>query len=293
MRAQGTRYCPSCGQDSALEATLEGAYVMMSCANCGLGLGLKVANQEEIHVLQNAPPGGAATTAPAGLARVELQKRSVPVTGAVERPSPPDPRSATPAPRLGGPQASGESSGELLGSGESVLSTQSMQAIQIAMPPPAGGPMGTDAGLGGPVRQMRSVFLVEDSAFLRQVSRDLLTSRSLAREVVECADGLAFLEEFTRATVAGRKPELVILDVRMPEVDGREAAFALRAIEAGLGVKRTPILFFSAVLCDEPFKQVLVDLGNAKYIRKAEGGDVQQLGERIVAVLERLVGTRK
>ena len=71
-------------------------------------------------------------------------------------------------------------------------------------------------------------------------------------------------------------------------MDGRDVAFALRAIEAGLGVKRTPLLFFSAVLCDEPFKQVLADLGNAKYIRKAEGGDVQQLGE--VAAREQEAG---
>jgi DNA-binding response OmpR family regulator len=84
----------------------------------------------------------------------------------------------------------------------------------------------------------------------------------------------------------------VVLDVRMPGMDGREAAVAMRAIEAGFGLKRTPILFFSGVLCDEPFKALLAELKNAKYIRKAEGGDVKELGERIVAVLERLVGGR-
>jgi CheY-like chemotaxis protein len=292
MRVNGSKYCPSCGQDVALDANLEGAYLMMSCANCGLGLGLKVANSEEIHLFQSAtPPVPALGSAPAGLARVGLAKRPVPLTGAVERPSPPDPRSATPAPR---PQAlSPEASGEMFGSGESILSTQGMQAIQVMAPPASSVPAGGEPSLGGPVRQMRSVFLVEDSAFLRQVAKDLLVTRNLAKEVIESPDGPSFLEEFTRAAVAGRKPELVILDVRMPDVDGRDVAFALRAIEAGLGVKRTPLLFFSAVLCDEPFKQVLADLGNAKYIRKADGGDVQQLGERIVAVLERLVGTRK
>jgi CheY-like chemotaxis protein len=290
MRVPGTKYCPSCGQDVPLDATLEGAYLMMSCTNCGLGLGLKVANSEEIHLFQSGtPPVAPVPPVAAGLARVGLQKRSVPVVGAVERPAPADPRSAGAAPPL-----APEASGEMFGSGESVLNTQAMQAVQVMQPPAAsGGATAAEPSLGGPVRQMRCVFLVEDSAFLRQVARDLLTTRNLAKEVIESADGPAFLEEFTRATLAGRKPELVILDVRMPDLDGREVAFALRAIEAGLGVKRTPILFFSAVLCDEPFKQVLADLGNAKYIRKAEGGDVQQLGERIVAVLERLVGTRK
>jgi hypothetical protein len=74
---------------------------------------------------------------------------------------------------------------------------------------------------------------------------------------------------------------------------GRAAATAMRAVEVALGVKRTPILFFSAVLCDEPFKQMLETLGNAKYVRKSDGGDPQQLGERIVAVLERLVGVKR
>lgn len=284
MRVPGTKYCPSCGESVALDATLEGAYLMMGCTNCGLGLGLKVANSEEIRLFQSG--ASPIVSGAADLARAGLQKRSVPVVEAVERPAPPDGRSAGGAVPL-----APETSSEVFGSGESVLTTQ---AIQIAPgPASASGAALPEPSLGGPVRQMRCVFLVEDSTFLRQVARDLLTTRNLAKEVIESADGPAFLEEFTRATIAGRKPELVILDVRMPDLDGREVAFALRAIETGLGVKRTPILFFSAVICDEPFKQVLADLGNAKYIRKTDGGDVQQLGERIVAVLERLVGTRK
>ncbi len=283
MRLTGTRYCPACGQEVSLDAALEGAYLLLLCANCGLGLGVKVASSEEMHLVQNGTP----VPASAGIARVGLQKKPVPVAGAVERPSPADPRSATPS-RIRTPETT-----EIFAAGDNVLNTQAMQAIQVMAPPsPSVAPSAGDPALGGPVRQMRSVFLVEDSAFLRTVTKDLLTSRNLAREVIECADGAAFLEELTRASSAGRKPELVILDVRMPEMDGREVAFALRAIEAGLGVKRTPILFFSGVVCDEPFKQILADLGNAKYIRKTDG-DVNELGERIVAVLERLVGTRK
>jgi hypothetical protein len=61
MRVPGTKYCPSCGQDVPLDATLEGAYLMMSCTNCGLGLGLKVANSEEIHLFQSGTPPGPRT----------------------------------------------------------------------------------------------------------------------------------------------------------------------------------------------------------------------------------------
>jgi CheY-like chemotaxis protein len=262
MRLAGTKYCPSCGQDVQLEASLEGAYLLTSCANCGLGLGLKVASGEESALMSR---GGGLEASPS--ASVE--------TRAALRAS----RSVTPAPvPLASPGASGES----------VLSTQSMEAIQILAQQ-----TGQEVVPAGQVKQMRSVFVVEDSGFLRQVARDLLTTKGLARDVVECSDGPAFLEEFVRAAVAGRKPDLVVLDVRMPEMDGRDAATAMRAVEVALGVKRTPILFFSAVLCDEPFKQMLEALGNAKYVRKADGGDPQQLGERIVAVLERLVGVKR
>ncbi|MEZ4468623.1 MAG: response regulator [bacterium] len=140
-----------------------------------------------------------------------------------------------------------------------------------------------------PPRQMRRVFVVEDSAFLRALTRDLLLERQLAREVQDWPDGPAFIEAFARAVHAGEKPDLVILDVRMPGMDGREAAYAIRAIETVHDQKRTPILFFSGVLCDEPFKESLKELTNARYVRKSDE-DVQRLGERIAEVLGRLVG---
>jgi CheY-like chemotaxis protein len=141
-----------------------------------------------------------------------------------------------------------------------------------------------------PVKQMRRVFLVEDSTFLREVTRDLLTERMLAREVIGAPDGQAFIEAYARDTAAGQKPDLIVLDVRMPGIDGREAAFAIRAVEKALSVKPTPILFFSSVICDDTFKAQLRDLGSARYIRKSQDGDETALGNRIVSVLERLVG---
>ena len=140
---------------------------------------------------------------------------------------------------------------------------------------------------------MRRVVVVEDSALLREVTRDLLTERELASEVVDCDDGPSFIEAFTKAIKAGEKPDLVVLDVKMPGMDGREAAYAVRAIEKGLGVKRTPILFFSAMLCDAEFKGMLRDIGNARYIRKSEGGEPEELGNRIASVLERLLGASR
>lgn len=246
------KYCPSCGQDVPLERTLQGNYLMIACQLCGLGLGVKLASADELKRLSAADDGPS-------LGRVEVVKRSVGIAPAVEKPSPPDPRSAAPRPAAPAPPAS-------------------VEAVQRATE-------------GAPLRQMGRVMLAEDSAFLRQVTRDLLLSKQLCREVVDCEDGASFVEAYTRALVAGERPDLVVLDVRMPGLDGQQAAFAMRAVETALGQKkRTPILFFSAVLCDEKFKAILAELGNARYIRKSEDGDAQQLGSRIVSVLQRLVG---
>jgi CheY-like chemotaxis protein len=306
-----TKYCPSCGQDVELEASLEGSYVLHACRICGLGLGIKVATTQEVarfksQGLPKAPPPPAAAgqsgaepfeatdtdetpatrqAATGPLAKVGTVKKEVPLQPVVERPTPPDPRSETPHHPL--PAA---------GSMESAAASASMSIDTTNTQMPAIRPTasGSMPALGGPVRQMRRVFVVEDSTFLREVTRDLLTQRHLAREVVDCPDGSAFLEAFTRACDEDRKPDLVVLDVRMPGMDGREAAFTVRAIEAGFQIsKKTPILFFSGVLCDDRFKRLLQKIGNAKYIRKTDGGDVQELGERIVAVLERLVGSKK
>lgn len=141
-----------------------------------------------------------------------------------------------------------------------------------------------------PLRQMRKVFVVEDSGFLRQVIGDLLVERQLCKKVVGFDDGPAFVEAFAQSLAEGGRPDLIVLDVRMPEMDGRAAALIARALEKAYeSPKRVPILFFSAVLCDAEFKATLKTLGSARYIRKIDG-DVQSLGERVAAVLAKLIG---
>jgi CheY-like chemotaxis protein len=283
----GGRYCPSCGQEVPVEQALEGDYILTACTFCGLGLGLKVASADEARRFRAArEQKGPATTTQSGpaLARVGVVRREMSVAPAIERPPQADPRRAQPTPApMEPPPAEPTLIPETLVPPEP---PQALESVETLAPSES-----METGEGG-VKQMRRVMLVEDTTFLREVTRDLLTERRLAREVVDLPDGNTFLEEFVRSMAQGQKPDLVILDVRMPGMDGRETALAMRAVEAGFGLKRTPILFFSAVLCDEPFKALLAELKNAKYIRKAEGGDVKELGARIAAVLERLVGGR-
>ncbi len=256
-----TKYCPSCGQDVRLESSLEGNYLLIGCAICGLGLGVKAASAEEVRRFKEAHSPDPVASAEAMLSSGEHAR----------------------LPPAGLPGGMGSGEHKVLSTGEFAAArfTSGEHRALRAQPTPEA------------VRKLRRVVIVEDSSFLREVTRDLLLSKGIARDVVDCEDGLVFLETFTKWARAGEKPDLIVLDVRMPGMDGREAAYALRAIEKVLGVKRTPVLFFSGILCDADFKTALQDIGNARYIKKAEGGDAQQLGERIVAVLSRLVGTKK
>lgn len=59
------------------------------------------------------------------------------------------------------------------------------------------------------------VLIVDDEALARDLLRELLDGMTGVRVVGECGDGLAAIDEIGRL-----RPDLVLLDVQMPEVDG-------------------------------------------------------------------------
>lgn len=81
------------------------------------------------------------------------------------------------------------------------------------------------------------ILIVDDSALMRRLLRELLESDPGLRIVGEAADGRAAL-----ALVAELRPDLVILDVRMPVMDGVETTHQIMAYTP------TPILILTASL---------------------------------------------
>jgi two-component system sensor histidine kinase/response regulator len=73
----------------------------------------------------------------------------------------------------------------------------------------------------------RRALIVDDNAANRKLLVHLLTTWKLPHAAV--ASGRAGLEELRRAAAAGQPYELVILDSHMPEMDGLDAAAAIRA----------------------------------------------------------------
>lgn len=83
---------------------------------------------------------------------------------------------------------------------------------------------------------MTAVLVVDDEPTLRTVVAELLRDEGYA--VVAVGDGAAAL-----AALAEVVPDLVLMDVMMPGMDGRAAYLAMRAHPAGAAL---PIVFASA-----------------------------------------------
>lgn len=73
---------------------------------------------------------------------------------------------------------------------------------------------------------MSRILIAEDHAVNRELMREIL--EGLGHEVVEATNG-----EEAVAAAAGCAPDLVILDIQMPKMDGITALRHLRALPAG------------------------------------------------------------
>jgi two-component system cell cycle response regulator DivK len=85
---------------------------------------------------------------------------------------------------------------------------------------------------------MKRILVVEDQEDNRQILRDLLASTDY--EIVEAENGVEAL-----AAVAKQRPDLILMDIQLPILDGYEAT---RRIKADPALRSIPIIAVTGIV---------------------------------------------
>lgn len=129
-------------------------------------------------------------------------------------------------------------------------------------------------GSGEPAARRR-VLVIDDEASIRLLTSVNLTASGM--DVLEAPEGDAGLELARK-----ERPDLVLLDVMMPDVDGWEVARQLAADEATASI---PIVFLTA-RTEQADRALGRELGGVAYLVKPF--DPTALGDVIEGILDRI-----
>jgi two-component system response regulator len=115
----------------------------------------------------------------------------------------------------------------------------------------------------------RVILLVEDNPRDEMLTLRALKKSNIVNEVVIARDGVEALEYFFGTGLhAGAEPpvmpQLVLLDLKLPKVDGLEV---LRKIRANESTRRLPVVIFTSSSEEEDMIKSY-DLGANSYVRK-------------------------
>ena len=119
---------------------------------------------------------------------------------------------------------------------------------------------------------MAKILVVDDAAFMRKVIRDTLT-KSGYTDIYEAVDGKDAVEKYVEL-----KPDLVLMDIIMPNMDGLEALKAIRAKDSNANVVMCSAMGQEAMVVEA------VQAGIKDFIVKPFKGD------RLIKTVSSIVG---
>ena len=97
----------------------------------------------------------------------------------------------------------------------------------------------------------KNILICDDAAFMRMMIKDILTKNGY-NIVGEAENGAKAVEKY-----AELKPDLVLMDITMPEMDGIEALKKIKAADANASII---MCWVSRQWLSNPFSQVLKTL---------------------------------
>jgi two-component system response regulator len=131
-------------------------------------------------------------------------------------------------------------------------------------------------------RDLRTILLVEDSMADAEMAIDALREAKLANPVVHVEDGVDCLDWLYRRGAFADRPEgdpsVILLDIKMPRMDGLEVLKQLRTEERW---KRLPVVILSSSREESDLARSW-DLGVNAYVLKPV--DVQQFFTAVQAL---------
>ena len=118
---------------------------------------------------------------------------------------------------------------------------------------------------------MARILVVDDAAFVRLRTTRLLTEAG--HEVIEAANGQAAVDAYIR-----ERPDAVLMDITMPEMDGLVALDRIRTLDPGAKVAMLTAMGQQSVMLDA------IRRGARDFLVKPFNGD------RVLRAITRLLG---
>jgi len=109
------------------------------------------------------------------------------------------------------------------------------------------------------LKKIKQVIIVDDYKLIRERVKDLLSSLSSCKVLAEAANGLEAIE-----LISSLKPDVVILDIKMPDMTGIEV---LQAVEDML--HDMTIIIFSNYSSSQ-YQSKCIELGADHYLDKTK-----------------------